>query len=201
MTSQVRSEPGNISTRSVASLAYRASSDDPKVMKAHWRPGSQVVFRKRSRICPYFENSDLSTWSVIVSGREPTKTFLGPSGTACGMYWPPAGGTIPGFFGSMGSLPNMPWCLAIVTSHGLSEPGNVRTLLQLFLANWACSEFANVMNAHWRPGSQVVFMYTSKICPYFPNSSLRMGSVTESGREPTKIFFGASCESDMPVSS
>mmetsp|Transcript_103656 Transcript_103656/g.309621 ORF Transcript_103656/g.309621 Transcript_103656/m.309621 type:complete len:300 (-) Transcript_103656:49-948(-) len=170
-------------------------------MKAHCRPGSQVVFRKRSRICPYLENSDLSAWSVMVSGSEPTKTFLGPSLTAGTAYWPSeVAGNMPGFFGSIGSLPNMPWCLAMVTSQGRSEPGKVSTLLQLFLANWACSGVAKVTNAHWRPGSQVVLMKMSTTCPYLANSSRSTGSETVSGKEPTKIFLGAICISETPPS-
>mmetsp|Transcript_135239 Transcript_135239/g.376796 ORF Transcript_135239/g.376796 Transcript_135239/m.376796 type:complete len:302 (+) Transcript_135239:500-1405(+) len=173
-------------------------------MNAHWRPGSQVVFKKRSMICPYLENSDLKFASVMESGSDPTKTFRGPSikaGTAA--YCPASApespkGMTPGFLGSMGSLPNMPWCLAIVTSHGLSDPGNVKILLQLFLAYCACSDVAKVINAHWRPGSHVVLMNKSTTCPYLENSSRNIGSVTLSGKDPTNIFLGCICASDKP---
>mmetsp|Transcript_1909 Transcript_1909/g.6098 ORF Transcript_1909/g.6098 Transcript_1909/m.6098 type:complete len:205 (-) Transcript_1909:238-852(-) len=143
-------------------------------------------------MAPYLENSALSSASLMWSGREPTKIFRAPS--------MPGAPPVPGTVGSMESLPNMPWCLAMVTSQGRSEPGKVRTLSQLFLAICACSEVPNVRNAHWRFDSHVVFMKRSTTCPYLENSARRAASVMESGSEPTKILRGASCASVNPWS-
>mmetsp|Transcript_21016 Transcript_21016/g.66378 ORF Transcript_21016/g.66378 Transcript_21016/m.66378 type:complete len:223 (-) Transcript_21016:769-1437(-) len=170
-------------------------------MKAHWRPGSCPCFMKTSIICPYLENSARNTASVAVSGNEPTKIFRGPSMPS---GWLVASKASPAWT-TMGigatsrptaSWPRRPWCLAIVTSHGRSEPGKLSSLSQASLASWACSWLAKVMKAHWRFDSHVVLRKISVICPYLENSACNMSSVMPSGKEPTKTFLGALCASD-----
>mmetsp|Transcript_121684 Transcript_121684/g.344842 ORF Transcript_121684/g.344842 Transcript_121684/m.344842 type:complete len:307 (-) Transcript_121684:489-1409(-) len=185
VTSQARSEPGNASTRSQLSFACRACPGVAKLMKAHWRPVSQPVLMKRSVIAPYFENSDRSCASVMSSGREPTKIFLGPcaaSYACCGLCAAPGAGAI-------GPCPNIPWLRASVTSHGRKDPGNCRTPFEYSAAWNACSAVSNETNAHWRPDSQFGLRNVSSTWPYLENSARSSSSVMPSGSEPTKIFF------------
>mmetsp|Transcript_38326 Transcript_38326/g.119219 ORF Transcript_38326/g.119219 Transcript_38326/m.119219 type:complete len:211 (+) Transcript_38326:744-1376(+) len=133
-------------------------------------------------MAPYLENSALSSASLMWSGREPTKIFRAPS--------MPGAPPVPGTVGSMESLPNMPWCLAMVTSQGRSAPGKTRTRSQLSLQSWACSAEAKVTKAHWRFCSQPVLTKTSVICPNLENSARNAVSVMLSGSEPTKTFLG-----------
>mmetsp|Transcript_47877 Transcript_47877/g.145598 ORF Transcript_47877/g.145598 Transcript_47877/m.145598 type:complete len:205 (-) Transcript_47877:710-1324(-) len=193
MTSHACDDPGNISTRSQQSLAYCACCGSAKVTNAHWRPGSQPVFRKQSTMWPYFENSARIEASVMLSGKDPTKIFLGPStatGCSCGWYDATAVAYCGACAAAVLSCPNMPWFRAKVTSHARCAPANIRTRSVLCFAYWACSGEAKVMKAHWRPGSHPVLTKTSRISPYFENSARRLVSSMSSGKDPTKIFFG-----------
>mmetsp|Transcript_16152 Transcript_16152/g.47090 ORF Transcript_16152/g.47090 Transcript_16152/m.47090 type:complete len:203 (+) Transcript_16152:463-1071(+) len=178
-------------------------------MKAQFRPGSQALpFRWMSTTWPYLENSAETDASVTLLGSEPTKIFLAPW-DCCGTAAYTAG--IPGFATTawyctcctgwrlsavIGSFPNIPWCRAIVTSQAFSLPGNVNCLSVLTLAVWACSAFANVMKAHWRPSSTGFWLTcTSSISPYLENSALNSASVMASGRDPTNTFFAEAAAS------
>mmetsp|Transcript_81551 Transcript_81551/g.225875 ORF Transcript_81551/g.225875 Transcript_81551/m.225875 type:complete len:312 (-) Transcript_81551:87-1022(-) len=183
MTSHVRSAPGSTRMRSVDSFARLACSGEAYVTKAHWRPGSQPVFKKTSTTWPYLSNSDLRTVSEMLSGREPTKIFLGPVLT---------GATADDDNGATGSWPNWPWFRASVTSHARLEPGITRMRSVLTLASWASWCVEKVTKAHWRPGSQPCFTKVSTTWPYLENSVLNCESWMPSGSEPTKIFFGPS---------
>eukprot|EP00932_Pfiesteria_piscicida_P004390 SRR837773.14293.p2 GENE.SRR837773.14293~~SRR837773.14293.p2 ORF type:complete len:100 (+),score=5.13 SRR837773.14293:461-760(+) len=96
--------------------------------------------------------------SLMPSGRDPQNIFLGPSTGACTAG---AAAATPG----KGSCPNLPWWRANVTSHGLSEPGNIKLRSQASFAARACSDVAKVTNAHCLPGSHPVFTKTSVIVP------------------------------------
>mmetsp|Transcript_26741 Transcript_26741/g.76536 ORF Transcript_26741/g.76536 Transcript_26741/m.76536 type:complete len:204 (-) Transcript_26741:221-832(-) len=134
ITSTVLSQPSNLSNLSVLVLAVSAASVDEKVMKAQCLLLSQPVFKNKSVICPYFENSSRKVFSVIPSGNEPTKIFLGRPSLL------PPGPRSPG--------PSFDWFRAIITSTGLSLPGNLRILSVPSLADKACAAVPKVTMAH-----------------------------------------------------
>mmetsp|Transcript_27042 Transcript_27042/g.77906 ORF Transcript_27042/g.77906 Transcript_27042/m.77906 type:complete len:212 (+) Transcript_27042:962-1597(+) len=196
VTSHGLSDPGNVSSLSQLSLALWACSAEAKEMKAHWRPGSQVVFRKRSVMSPNLENSARRSESVMPSGKEPTKIFFGALLPSAG---PPGAVLATALLvcrdascdPTSGSCPYMPWCRARVTSHGLMPPGNIRTPLVSLAATTACSEVVKFTKAHRRPGSQLVLMKMSSTVPYFENSACSVASSVPSGSEPTNTFLAA----------